>query len=229
LSAREGYELWAQSYDQEPNPLLALEERLLTPNLPSLQGRRILDVACGTGRWLNKLLPAGARSGIGIDCSPAMIAAARSNPLLKGRLVRADILALPLPSAAADLVVCSFAIGHFRDVGALAVELARVARPDATIYVSDVHPEAYRRGWRTGFRSNGQPVEITTFFRPLERIFEAFDARGLELAECIEGRLGEAERSIFQRAGRLDRFHQVKDMPAIFVSRFRSIEPVRRC
>lgn len=228
LSLRDGYELWAQSYDQGPNPLLALEERLLTPNLPSLQGRRVLDVACGTGRWLSILLLRGASSGMGVDCSAAMIAAARSKPLVQGRLVQADILALPLPGAASDLVMCSFAIGHFPNVSALAAEIARVTSPQAAVYLSDVHPEAYRKGWRAGFRSNGRPVEITTFFRPLEQIFEAFAAQGLALAESIEGCLGDPERPIFERAGRLDRFHQFRGLPAVFIARFGHTGPARR-
>ncbi|MDE3179972.1 MAG: class I SAM-dependent methyltransferase [Acidobacteriota bacterium] len=225
ISAEHGYELWARSYDQEPNPLLALEERLLTPILPNLNGRMVLDLACGTGRWLAALMLRGAISGIGIDFSQAMLAAAGSKPLLCGRLVRADCLTTPLPRAAVDVVVCSFAIGHISKIEALAAELARVARPHAAIYVSDMHPEAYRRGWRTGFRSHCRPVEISTFCHSLTDVHDAFEAQGLELAECIEGRLEEPERSIFERAGRLDRFQQVTDIPAIFVSQFRQPDP----
>lgn len=222
VSADYGYELWAQSYDHEPNPVLTLEERLLTPVLPGLKGGRVLDVACGTGRWLSRLIRLGASSGIGIDLSGSMLAAAGRNPHLRGRLVRADCLALPLPKMAADMVVCSFAIGHLPDIETLAAELARVARPHAPIFVSDVHPEACRRGFlRTRFRSNGRPVEITSFSRPMERILEAFAAQGLAVAELIEGRLGDAERPVFERAGRLEHFHELKGLPAIFIVRFR--------
>lgn len=228
LSPEHGYGLWARSYDQEPNPLLALEERLLAPALPNLKDARVLDAACGTGRWLTTLLSRGASSGIGIDFSPAMLAAARSKPLLRERLVRADCVAMPLPNESVDLVVCSFVVGHIRNVEALAAELARVARPRATIYVSDVHPDAYQRGWRTGFRSHGRPVEIAAFHHSLTDVHDVFAAQGLELAECIEGRLGEPERSVFERAGRLDRFQQVVHLPAIFVSQFRQPDPPAR-
>lgn len=220
VSVERGYELWAQSYDQEPNPLLALEERLLEPILPDLKGSRVLDLACGTGRWLNKFLLRGARLGIGIDCSPAMIANARRKPLLHGRLIRGDCLALPLPSAVADFVMCSFAIGHFPEVESLAAEIARVTSPQAAVYVSDMHPDAYREGWRTGFRSNGQAVEITTFHHSLTDVHQTFEAQGLELTQCIEGKLEEPEKPSFERAGRLDRFCQYKGWPAIFINRF---------
>ena len=46
---------WAEVYDNDPNPLLALEERYLTRLLPDIQGKNALDVGCGTGRWLQRL------------------------------------------------------------------------------------------------------------------------------------------------------------------------------
>ena len=36
LSPAEGYRLWATTYDDEPNPMLSLEQRILEPLLPSL-------------------------------------------------------------------------------------------------------------------------------------------------------------------------------------------------
>ena len=60
----EGYQRWALTYDDDPNPLLAREERHLLPLLAALHGKRILDLACGTGRWLEKLTGLGAGAGI---------------------------------------------------------------------------------------------------------------------------------------------------------------------
>lgn len=221
VSPQCGYELWAPSYDHEPNPILTLEARLLTPMLGNLKGSRVLDLACGTGRWLSILLRLGASAGIGIDCSQSMLTAAESKPMLRGRLARADCLALPLPSASVDLVTCSFALGHVREVGMLAAELARVVRPNAAIYLSEVHPAAYQMGFlRTRFRSNGGTVEIATFSRPMEQLFDVFAAQGLAVAEFIEGRLGNEERPVFERAGRLERFHELAGVPAIFIVRF---------
>ena len=60
ISVAEGYERWAPTYDHAPNPLLAREERHLLPLLEDLQSKRMLDLACGTGRWLEKLATRGA-------------------------------------------------------------------------------------------------------------------------------------------------------------------------
>src|SRR5690606_22097258 len=55
LSSLAAHALWAETYDRSPNPLLALEERLLPPLLPDLRGLTALDAACGAGRWLGRL------------------------------------------------------------------------------------------------------------------------------------------------------------------------------
>ena len=66
VSAREGYRQWARSYDAEPNALLALEKRCLEPLLPCARGLDVVDLGCGTGRWLEALKERGAHSLLGV-------------------------------------------------------------------------------------------------------------------------------------------------------------------
>src|SRR5258708_3980954 len=70
VSAREGYALWADTWDATPSPIVALERRALLPWILGLHPRRAIDVGCGTGRWTERL------SAIGVDDSPAMLAIA---------------------------------------------------------------------------------------------------------------------------------------------------------
>ncbi len=220
VSVEEGYELWAPTYDSDLNPALALEERKLGPLLPSLAGRHVLDVACGTGRWLEKLLRRGARSGAGVDFAPGMLAAAAGKPLLRGRLLRADCLSLPFRSQVAELVICSFALAHLRDLAALARELARVAKRGADVFVTDLHPEAYARGWQTSFRHRGETLEISTFLRPVAHILEIFASHGFELRARLEAGVDEPEKPIFVRAGRSRAFEEARTVPAVLICHF---------
>lgn len=217
VSVEEGYELWAPTYDRDPNPALTLEERQLLPRLPGLQEKYVLDVACGTGRWLEKLLRRGARSGAGVDFAPGMLAAAAGKPRLRGRLLRADCLSLPFRSQVADLVICSFALAHLRDLAALARELARVAKRGADVFVTDLHPEAYARGWQTRFRHRGETLEISTLPRPVAQILETFASHGFELRAHLEAGVDEPEKPIFVRAGRSRTFEEARTVPVVLI------------
>jgi ubiquinone/menaquinone biosynthesis C-methylase UbiE len=221
VAVEEGYELWAPTYDSDPNPLLALEERMLGALLPSLTGKDVLDVASGTGRWLERLVRSGARRAVAFDLSPAMLAVANAKPGIRQHLVRAHCMALPFRSGMADLVICSFALSHVPDLGLLARELASVARPGADCYVSDVHPAAYARGWRTGFRHVGRSVEITSIIRSVDQVREAFASQGFESRRLLESSLGEPERPIFVQAGRGHLFDEAARVRAVFICHFR--------
>jgi len=223
VSAAEGYEWWAPTYDYVPNPLLAREERHLLPLLTDLSNKSVLDLACGTGRWLEKLIAQGCKSAMGIDCSTAMLRVAGLKRGLKGRLARATCEDLPLPSAAFDLATCSFALGHMWDLGSMVSELARVTRTGADIFVSDLHPEAYARGWRVGFRDGSTAFEIEMRSRTAEEIVHAFCANGFRCQTHEALWLGEPERPIFERAGKSRLFLEACKLPAVLVCHFRRV------
>ena len=220
VSAREGYQLWAPTYDDDPNPLLALEERGLDPLLPNLKGKDVLDVGCGTGRWLRKLQNRGARSAVGVDLAAEMAVRAAVSPFLRGSLVLADCLFLPLRERVADVILCSFTLGHIADIHALGYELARVARQRADVFLTELHPDAQARGWRCGFRHATGPIEVQGFVYTRHDVECAFGCEGLSLQAVHDLRLGEPERLIFARAGKSGMFEAACRAPAVVVYRF---------
>jgi ubiquinone/menaquinone biosynthesis C-methylase UbiE len=188
--------------------------------LPILTEKDVLDIGCGTGRWLETLLLGGARSAAGIDLSAAMLAIVRPKPSLSGRLVRADCFALPVRSNTADLVICSFVVEHISNLSALARELARVTRPGGDYHITDVHPMAYAHGWRTGFRHATGSAEVASFGHSFAEIRDSLGAQGFALVHLFEPRLGEPERPIFARTGRVHYFREATKVPALFISHF---------
>jgi ubiquinone/menaquinone biosynthesis C-methylase UbiE len=221
VSVAEGYERWAPTYDQVANPLLNLEERKLAPLFPNLRGKRVLDLACGTGRWLERISAQDAGLGIGIDSSTAMLRIAGAKVAIRGRLAQADCLTLPFQSEVFDLVVCSFALGHIHDLGAMVRELARVTRSGADVFVSDLHPEAYAQGWRTGFRDLCGAVQIEMLPRSAEEIVRAFYSAGFECLTHLPLCLGEPEKPIFVQAGKNHLFTRACQVPAVLICHFK--------
>lgn len=221
LPIEEGYRRWAPIYDSTPNPILALEERYLMPLLPSVRGKSILDLACGTGRWLQILVNMAPRLGVGIDLSAAMLAVAQRKTSLEGILAKADCTQLPFCDQCFDLVVFSFALSHVADIRKIIKELARVMKPDADLYVSDIHPEAYDNGWRTGFRDETSAAEIEQSPRSLNSIRERFGSAGFSPVQILPCVFGKPEHPIFDRAGKGERFDSLRQVPAIYVCHFK--------
>ncbi len=221
LTVAEGYERWAGSYDELPNPLLAREERHLAPLLPDLRGKVVLDLACGTGRWLAQFVARDCAAGIGIDSSMAMLRVASQKQAIQGRLAQANCENLPLPTAAFDLAICSFALSHVADMERLVEELSRVTRVGADIFISDLHPDAYLRGWRVGFRDGTTSLQIHTQPRSIEQIVQAFSANGFECNEHLSLRLDVPERPLFAKGGKSEYFADACQLPAVLVCHFR--------
>ncbi|MER6027121.1 methyltransferase domain-containing protein [Streptomyces sp. NPDC001851] len=95
-------------------------------------GDRVLDAGCGTGRALPPLRAAVGPSGVvlGADLTPAMLTAAvRAGRDRHGRLLLADVAALPLRSGSLDTVFAAGLIAHLPQPEENLRELARVVRP----------------------------------------------------------------------------------------------------
>lgn len=226
VSVSAGYERWAPIYDHTPNPLLACEERYLLPLFLEVRNKRMLDLACGTGRWLEKLAAEGCERGVGVDCSSAMLRVAAAKDEIAGRLALASCDHLPFRSAIFDLAICSFALGHIGDLGSFVLELARVTKSGADVFVSDLHSDAYTRGWRVGFRDESSSVQIEMLPRAVEEIVEAFHTEGFECLTCLPLCLGDSEREIFIRAGKAHSFAEACRLPAVLICHFKRLGSV---
>jgi SAM-dependent methyltransferase len=228
VSVEEGYARWAATYDRTPNPLLALEQRCLLPLIPDVAGKRVLDLACGTGRWLEQLLAAKPVSGFGIDMSTAMLAVAQQKAGVAGRLARADCRQLPFPSDAFDLAVCSFAVEHIGHLSEVAAEWSRVLKQPADLFIAGLHPAAYAAGWRAGFRHGQEAMQIDAVPHSAKEMVEVFRCAGFALWHQLECFVGEPERPLFAYAGKEGFFDTAREVPAIMISHFRRCSAERK-
>lgn len=96
------------------------------------EGARVLDAGCGTGRALPPLRAAVGPTGVvvGADLTAAMLeAAVRAGRDRDGRLLLADVAALPLRSSCFDAVFAAGLVAHLPHPAENLRELARVVRP----------------------------------------------------------------------------------------------------
>lgn len=217
VSALEGHRIWSETYDDYPNPLLALETRILAGWLVPWEGQRVVDVGCGTGRWTAYARDRGARVA-GIDLCFEMLLRAASKPDLAGHLVLGSAESLPLAGGVANLVMCSFSLGYVTDAAAAIREMARICDHGGRLVVSDLHPEAVAAGWKRAFRAGDAAYEIVHWAHSTSALLEAGSAAGLQLERAASACFGTPERAIFQRSGREHLFDQASRVPALWTA-----------
>jgi SAM-dependent methyltransferase len=217
INAVEGYRLWAASYDEADNALLALETRALSARMEDVAGYRILDAGSGTGRWMKWAQSRGARV-FGVDACREMVLKAERKPGLGGRSALADIRSIPIQDDAVDLTLCSFTMGYLPSPGPALRELARVSRK---VIVSDLHPTATRAGWTRSFRAGDRVYQFHHYEHSIAELDDCARSAGLVPQWRVEASFGEPERDIFRRAGKENLFDDACRVPAVLITVWR--------
>lgn len=229
LSPQDGYDRWAAQYDVDSrNPVIDLEDQAITRLMPVLDGKRVLDAGCGTGRHSIRALRQDASVVVGVDLSGPMLDWARQKGVM--RALRADLCALPLQDATFDVVISAFTLEHVRDFPLAIAELSRVTVAGGTILISDFHPFGGLIGWNRAFRRHdGKHMHVYLIdHRPhlYEEYVRACRRVGLLIEEVLEPRIEDAVRHYYEAEGSRYAYEQHQGLPLVLVMRLRKIDSV---
>ncbi len=184
LSVEAGYSLWASCYDEDGNPLIAIEEPAMHALYEAIAGRNVLDLGCGTGRHTAALAGRGA-SVTACDLTTAMLIRARTKV---GRGVTGWLrVALPGPLPFADdsfaLAVMGLVIEHIAPLEATLREVRRVLEPGGRCLISALHPDLTRQGQTARFIDpvTGVRQPIITLHREVDDMIAIARSAGLAL------------------------------------------------
>jgi len=138
-----GYDLWAPVYDDE-DPSTWLDEPFLLEQLRPFPGCRILDLGCGTGRYLRRL-PAGPYRVTALDLSLGMLARARTGAArVDTAWVQGSATALPFQAHSFDRIMSGLVLDHVASPERLFSEIAGVLSPQGRAVVAGIHPDMQR-------------------------------------------------------------------------------------
>lgn len=185
LESQAAYHLWADGYQPAAhNPLMMVEQQAMIEMMPDLEGKFVLDLACGTGRWGIYAQEQGAGSVFGVDNSVAMLKQGALETVVVG-----DLTVLPFEDACFDTILCGLAIGHLptrRMQGAIQ-EMGRVLKQRGVALLSDLHPFQALNGARRTFQgADGKMYAVEHYVHGYEDYHQVATATGLWIADVRE-------------------------------------------
>jgi malonyl-CoA O-methyltransferase len=215
-STLEAYERWAPVYPPVAhNPLMRAEQRSMLEVWPHVDGRRVLDLACGSGRYSHLLREANAAQVVALDfCVPML------EQVTAASRVRASMMQLPFRPGVFDTVVSGLAVGHATDIRQWMCEVSRVLRPAGSLVYSDFHSAAIRAGMTRSFKDAADVLwTVPHRVYDLDCQQQAMAAAGLTVETVREVRMGMELNEAFPGSERVYRdWHGV---PVVLIVRAR--------
>jgi SAM-dependent methyltransferase len=136
-------DFYVEGFDSLDDPV----SQALLSLLGSVEGERVLDVACGHGRLTRELARIGARRPtIGVDISAALLSRARQTEQdhrLGIRYLHADVSAqdwLGEDEAGFDTVTCHYGLSDIDDLDGALRGISAALRPGGRFVFSILHP-----------------------------------------------------------------------------------------
>lgn len=190
LSVQEGYDLWAPSYDQDENILIALDEAMERIRIDAINQAphfgAALDIGCGTGRHL-PLLEQHFKRVVGVDLSPLMLwEATRKIAKNNTQLFCGDYLSLESSESfqSFDFIHSSLALMHIQDLGRLTSRISAQLNDDGILYLIDADERRLQAGTTPNFQHNSENLTVAHFHRSNRTVLEALTEAGLTVLEA---------------------------------------------
>lgn len=163
LDSSSAYDLWSRDYDEFENPMLAMVDEAFLKKPLILAGARVVELGCGTGRNVAKIIAAGASSYIGIDQSPKMLEKARvKHPELS--FITGDILqTLPIENASVDFILVALVFEHLNSLKPTLSEISRILKPQGQLRILELHSSLHNQGTKAHFKQDDCEITIPSF------------------------------------------------------------------
>jgi ubiquinone/menaquinone biosynthesis C-methylase UbiE len=215
----EAYDIWAGSYDDQPdNLMLALDQALCQELLAALPltGRTIVDIGCGTGRHWPALFNRSPARLAGYDVSKGMLERLHIKyPRAETHLLSGATLT-GLADNSCDLVLSTLTVAHLPDLAAALSEWDRVLKPGGDLLITDYHPTALAKGGQRTFREGETTIAVRNHIYPIPQLISITHLLGLTEVTLAERKIDESMRPWYERQNALPVFRRFLGVPIIY-------------
>lgn len=221
------YDLWAASYDEQTgNPIVFLDDIVFTELLHNInvEGKRIIDIGCGTGRHWNKFAAKKISGITGYEVSAEMLNKLHQKYPGAQTYLLHDNKLKELQDASCDVIVSNLVIGYIQHLPEAFAEWNRVLKENGEIIITDFHPAALERGDTRSFRHNGESISIKNYIHSLDKIKQLAHQLHWEEMHSVERTVDESIQKFYEEQNALRVYQDTYHTPILYGLHFRKQE-----
>lgn len=213
------YDLWAAEYDNQPdNLMLALDEQIFAILLDTIdiKDKVVADMGCGTGRQWPKLLSKQPESLTGYDVSGGMLDSLKSKYPQANTVKLEGDLVPRLSANSIDVIVSTLTVAHIDNIDDVVEAWQKALKPNASVIITDFHPEALAMGGKRTFSVQNKKVSIRNNVHPVNMLIMKLAAYGFEVTALEERLVDETVKHYYEKKNALSVYEKFKDRPIIY-------------
>ncbi|MBO8173451.1 MAG: methyltransferase domain-containing protein [Bacillaceae bacterium] len=145
---------------------------------------RVLDLACGTGIYLNKQAKIFGDKAVewhGLDMSDDMLQVAKSKGTSFINYTRGKAEKMPYPDDFFDYVVSNYAFHHFEYKADVLNEIRRVLKTGGVVKVHNISIHEMKKWWVYQYFPAAYELDLKRFWEK-ERLYQEFLHRGFDVS-----------------------------------------------
>ncbi len=173
-----GYDLAALDYDKKEKYLNSFEQNKLLPLFGEINGKKILDVGAGTGRFALILFNAGAQV-VALDVSSEMLKML-ANKNKKIEIVVGEAENLPFEEDYFDFVVATFLVVHLKNLTAFFDEVYRVLKDGGRFIVTNINQKEAPE-----VKTKQGKIKIESYYHRPEKIIKELENLAFKIEKNI--------------------------------------------
>jgi ubiquinone/menaquinone biosynthesis C-methylase UbiE len=218
------YDIWATTYDDQPNnPIVYLDEIVFDRLLSKIhiEGKKVIDIGCGTGKHWEKILAKKPSELIGYDVSKEMLTKLHKKyPDAKTFLSYENKLE-ELPNNSCNIIISTLVIGYIENLEKAFVEWDRVLKTNGEILITDFHPDSVNKGAKRSFKHNERLVFIKNYLHSLSKIKELSKKMKWDLIGFDERKIDASIKSFFENTNSLEVYKRTMGLPILYAIHFK--------
>jgi len=218
------YDLWSANYDNQPgNLMLDLDEKLFSHLLEGtcLEGKKVADIGCGTGRHWAKILQQHPHSLAGFDVSAGMLhCLVEKFPQAEAHLIDDDRLP-NIPTDTFDVITSTLTVAHMENLEQALLAWCRVLKTNSEILITDFHPSSLAIGGKRTFKYGNGHIAVRNFVHTVQFIKDFLSTHHYQLLNEAQLNIDETVKHYYKQQQAMHVYKKFEGMPIIYGLHFK--------